>query len=352
MTNYDGSLRGLEAEAERNRADLMQTVEALQQRVSPAAIKHDVKDYVREKKDSFLSGLQQSARDNPVQTVAIVAGAAYPLWTLVTRIPVPLLLVGAGLALTRSSSAPTTSAPTTAGAQGAEPNTTRVGSALDAARGGLQNASGVVLDRARSAVGSASQTAESLSQYTGRAAEVASDAASGLRERAYAGAESVRQAANDMASAAGDVLTADRAKHAGAHANEFLDQTIARNPLIAGAVGLAVGAILATALPSTRRENELLGGAGNDVRRRVANAAREGVETVKETATDLYRRAAEQAAQEGLSVSDAKDLVGEVSDKVLAVIRTVSGDHEATSDQSSSTTQNTSGSAGQAGGQL
>ena len=103
MTDNEPSLRELERDAERNRVDLMNTVDALQKRISPAAIKHDVQDYVRGKKDSFLQSLEQRARDNPVQTVAIAAGAAYPLWGIISRIPVPLLLIGAGFALTRRS---------------------------------------------------------------------------------------------------------------------------------------------------------------------------------------------------------------------------------------------------------
>ena len=56
MTNSnEPSLRELERDAERNRADLMETVDALQKRISPTAIKHDVKDYVRSKKDGFSS---------------------------------------------------------------------------------------------------------------------------------------------------------------------------------------------------------------------------------------------------------------------------------------------------------
>ena len=38
------------------------------------------------------------ARENPLQTVAIAAGLAYPAWRLLINIPAPILLVGAGLA--------------------------------------------------------------------------------------------------------------------------------------------------------------------------------------------------------------------------------------------------------------
>ena len=101
---HEPSLAQLEREAARNRAELMGTVDALQNRISPSAIKQDVQDYVRDKKDGILRSLEQRARENPLQTAAIAAGAAYPLWRIVTSVPVPLLLIGAGLALTRRSS--------------------------------------------------------------------------------------------------------------------------------------------------------------------------------------------------------------------------------------------------------
>ena len=59
MTDSEPSLRELERDAERNRADLMNSVDALQRRISPAAIKHDVQDYVPRQKDSFLQSLEK-----------------------------------------------------------------------------------------------------------------------------------------------------------------------------------------------------------------------------------------------------------------------------------------------------
>ena len=347
MTSHNGnSLLELERDAERNRADLMHTVDALQARISPTAIKHDMQDYVRGKKDNFLRGLEQTARDNPVQTVAIAAGAAYPLWRLVTRIPVPLLLIGAGLALTRSSGAQSQTsdqgfAPTAGG---------RVGHALDAARQGVNDVSEAIVERARDGLGSAQRAAERIAGYAGRASEVAGGVASQVGDSASAGAQAAKGAARDAVSTAGDILNPDRLRRAGTQANEWLDETVGRNPLIVGAVGLAVGAIIATALPSTRRENELLGGAGDSIKRRLGEVALEGAETVRDVATQVYRKAADHAAEEGLSVEDAKALVGQIGDKMTAVVGKVAGDRHPVDDEEINTTRNAPGMAGQAGG--
>src|ERR1700712_5753010 len=121
------SLEQLEREAEQNRALLTDTVEELRdrvqdeaselrERISPAHIKAEVGEYVRSTGQAWRDSLEQRARDNPLQTAAIGVGLAYPLWKIARSIPAPLLLVGAGIALTRTSSSHTGSHATSIGA--------------------------------------------------------------------------------------------------------------------------------------------------------------------------------------------------------------------------------------------
>ena len=95
------SLSELEREAEHTRADLVDTVDKLHSRVSPQAIKEEVKAYAREASYDLIHNLERRARENPLQTVAVAAGLAYPVWRFLINIPAPILLVGAGLALTQ-----------------------------------------------------------------------------------------------------------------------------------------------------------------------------------------------------------------------------------------------------------
>ena len=101
MTTYgdSDSLTDLERQAEATRADLVHTVDTLQSRISPQAIKSDIKDYARDTSQQLLQNLEMRARENPLQTAAIAAGLAYPIWRMISHIPAPVLLVGAGLAL-------------------------------------------------------------------------------------------------------------------------------------------------------------------------------------------------------------------------------------------------------------
>src|SRR4051794_31151068 len=98
------SLSDLEREAEHTRADLVHTVDELHSRVSPNAIKEEMKAYARDTGNELMHTLTRKARQHPLPTVAVAAGLAYPVWQFLINIPAPILLVGAGLALTQFGS--------------------------------------------------------------------------------------------------------------------------------------------------------------------------------------------------------------------------------------------------------
>ena len=102
------SLRDLKRETEETRAGLTDTVEQLKtmvsqtaddlrQRVSPEAIKTEVSNYARNRGERLLEDITSAARRNPMQAVAVGASVAYPLLRLARAIPLPILMVGAGL---------------------------------------------------------------------------------------------------------------------------------------------------------------------------------------------------------------------------------------------------------------
>jgi hypothetical protein len=102
------SVGELKRETEQTRAGLTQTVEQLRtsvsetasdlrQRLSPESIKAEVSDYVRSRGERLVEDVTAAARRNPMQAVAVGAGIAYPLLRLARAIPMPVLLIGAGL---------------------------------------------------------------------------------------------------------------------------------------------------------------------------------------------------------------------------------------------------------------
>src|SRR6202158_5562855 len=102
------SLEQIKRETEQTRAGLTDTVEQLRtsvaetasdirQRIRPEAIKAEVSDYIKSRGEQLLNDVTAAARRNPMQAVAVGASVAYPLLRLARTIPLPVLMVGAGL---------------------------------------------------------------------------------------------------------------------------------------------------------------------------------------------------------------------------------------------------------------
>src|SRR5260370_41450853 len=105
------SVEELRRESERSRAELAETVGLLRERisdtaedirhkVSPQHIKSEVSDYISHKTQSWVVALKQQAMENPMQAIAAGTAVAIPVLRLARGFPLPLLMIGAGLALT------------------------------------------------------------------------------------------------------------------------------------------------------------------------------------------------------------------------------------------------------------
>jgi ElaB/YqjD/DUF883 family membrane-anchored ribosome-binding protein len=111
QTAKQPSIGDLREESDRNRQALAATVSELRERVedtatdlktmvSPTHIKQQVKDYVRQERETLVESVQRRAKENPLQMAAIGAAVAYPALGLLRALPAPLWLIGAGLFLT------------------------------------------------------------------------------------------------------------------------------------------------------------------------------------------------------------------------------------------------------------
>src|ERR1700682_2585800 len=107
------SLQQIKRETEQTRAGLTDTVEQLRtsvaetasdirHRISPDAIKAEVSNYIKSRGEQLMNDVTDAARRNPMQAVAVGASVAYPLLRMARAIPLPVLMVGAGLFLTGS----------------------------------------------------------------------------------------------------------------------------------------------------------------------------------------------------------------------------------------------------------
>ena len=107
------SLNEIRRETEQTRAALTTTVEELRGTVSdtatdiknrlrPDAIKAEVSGYIKSRGEQLLQDFTDMARRNPMQAIAVGASIAYPALRLARAIPLPVLMIGAGLFLTGS----------------------------------------------------------------------------------------------------------------------------------------------------------------------------------------------------------------------------------------------------------
>lgn len=331
----DESLSRLEREAERSRADLAHTVGELHDRVTPQAIKEDVKDYVHDKSQELYRNVERSARDNPLQAVAIAAGLAYPIFRLVSSIPVPILLVGAGLALAKTSRV---DARSSVGAKFRD-----VKDQVQAKIAEQTESLGQHIREGSEAVKSTAE--EAAAQITGTAQRVGSTimteaAKLGSRATQVASqtAESARDIASDAATATGETLSS--AYHSGVQAASYAGEqvvditrrsqdrfieAIERHPLVVGGIGLAIGALIASSLPATRLENLALGESSDGLKAKAGDLAAQGIQAAKTAAGEMYADVAQEAKNQGLTSESVREAGKDVGNKVASAVSRAAG---------------------------
>ncbi len=375
------SLTELKRDAEHSRAQLTETVDQLRSRVSdtvtdfrerasPDAMKAEIGDYFRTRADAFMD----RARENPLQTAAIGIGVGYPLLKIARSIPAPILMVGAGLYLLGTSSgqklSDTVSKKVSAAADGVSDS---FSAGLDAANRKVHDAQDLAAsslaaaqDTVASGVGTAKQKAAAL----GSTLNQLKDSAANLAGSAADGAGSLKQRAADALGATSDAMSAgvartgsvvrDRAGDAaefGSQAAEFgvntgarlrdqavetslklrdqavetshkvssgISDVIQRNPLLFGGLGLTVGMLIASALPKSDIEKDLMGGASADVRKRANALASKQFDNVKGVASEAIADIADHASREGLMPADLNAATEDLGRRVRKVTESAS----------------------------
>lgn len=302
------SAHQLRAEAEATRSRLIGTVGELRtqvadtatdlkERLSPTAIKNDVTEYVRESKDQFWNSIEKKARDNPLQAVAIGAALAYPALQMVRALPAPLLLVGAGLLLSR------TGASNGASSQVATSLRTHAQGAMEAAGERMENAS----DTARRGLNDAR---DYLQQGVDAVKETATAATASMKDRAT----SVAAGASTAVSETADKITGG-AEDLTRQARAAVTGTFDQNPLLVAGIGLAIGAFIAAAFPATEAEENLFGETSDALRRQAEGIASKGVDAAKAA----VESAAGAASEQGLSVDGLSSLGASLTEKARKV---------------------------------
>jgi hypothetical protein len=91
-------------------------------------------------------------------------------------------------------------------------------------------------------------------------------------------------------------------------------------PLALGAIGLAIGAGIAAALPNTDLENSYLGDTSESLKKKAADIAGEQIEKASMLATDVVEATTGEARKEGLTLDSARAAMDDLSGKLGRVV--------------------------------
>jgi hypothetical protein len=103
-------------------------------------------------------------------------------------------------------------------------------------------------------------------------------------------------------------------------APDSLTELFRAQPLALGAIGLAIGAGIAAALPKTDVENAYLGEVSQTVKTQAAEIAGQQVEKATALASDVVEAASAEARKQGLTPDGAKAAVDDISGRLGRVV--------------------------------
>jgi hypothetical protein len=321
-TDTEGEVDTTEIRAgiEETRAEMSETIEAIQERLNPQHLKEQVKDQVREQFEEAKATVRDAtigkAEDMVRNAGDTLNEARYGLMETIAQNPIPAALVGIGLGwlfVNRRSGASRSynrsdrnqyyraSQPYYGRQGGHASSASYYGSNTYAYENDLvddrqrgvkdtlhraQATAGNVVDRAQETVDTiAERTQETVGNVVNQAQETASTIANQTQE------------------AVGYI--ADQAQYQAQRVEDRFQQALYENPLAVGAVALAVGTAVGFALPQTQRENELLGEARDTFIERAQDVAQDTLEKVQQVAGDVMDQAQttvqEKAKERGLT---------------------------------------------------
>jgi len=234
------------AEIERTRHDMDSTLTAIEHRLTPGQLFDQGVDYLRNSGGhEFVQNLGTQAKNNPM----------------------PIALVGIGLAWLMAS--------------GKNPP----------ARYSYSSSGPSLGERAGEMRDKASGLASSMSD---RASGMASSTKSKISGTTHAVGDRIRQARDSLTS------TGQSARHQMERARSGMDYMMREQPLALGAIGVAIGAVIAAMAPRTHKEDELMGDTRDRLLDQAKEVGKEKLEQAKEVANTAVGAATKEAEHRGL----------------------------------------------------
>jgi len=347
----------IEREVEGTRARLTGTIEELKGKVSPSNLMDQAVDYLRGSGgQEFVQNLGSSVRNNPLPVLLIGAGIGWLMmsgnrrndYETAGRMP------PAPRRTTVGSSSSMRDYEGTAYPQAAygssEYSSSSYGSASSSDyQGGssLRDKAGSTMSSVREGVsGAASSVREGVSSAAAQAGEALSSAREGLAGAAQRAGQAVSGAVGSVTGSARGAtqnLTgragymADRGYYRAQGMGEGMVGVMRDQPLVAGGIGLLIGAALGAMLPGSEAEDRLMGETRDELAAKAQTLAEQGYAQAKEVANEhlsnirsaadeTYGRVREQVAGSGVSPERGADALGQVAREVREAVEQTARD--------------------------
>lgn len=320
-TDRQPSSTQLRSEIERTRAEMDETFDALERKMTPGQILGEAWNLTRGGTSAGANKLWQIAREHPLPSAVIGLGLG---WLMVESsrneerssygasygTNYNRARGGAG----RSTWGGRTSLYESSAGYGAYPESYNANyqESYDASEGGSHGVSG----RVSSAAGSVKDAASSAGH---KVADVASSA--GHKMADVAG--SVRERASDLTHRTRDKATSlgYSTRYQARRAQTGFWQMMEENPLAVGLATLTLGVLAGLSLPATRRENELMGETRDRLVDRIEEAGRDALEKGKQVAETAVETIKDEAENAGLTASGIAEKVREVGTKTKDAVK-------------------------------
>lgn len=283
--------RELENEIAHTRAEMSETIEAIQEKLRPANLVSEATERVKSATTEKVKNMADTASETAQDVMRGSRERAYDMVEGAKQNPVPALMIGAGVAWLLMSSRSKSndygdrnwSESSTRNARGAFSTGDDYYRSTDADYSDVDSNRTSGYDRASG--GSSRQSGESRQYGNSRQYGYGNEGWTDGTAQALAGA-------------------ADTARHTARRTSNQLQRMLRDNPLLVAAAAVLAGAAIGASLPETERENQFMGEARDSVVDRAQEAARDAANTVKEAANDPIGTVSKVA--EVVSPSDKK----------------------------------------------
>jgi len=297
----------LRSDIEATRSGMSDTVDAIQAKLSPQNVQETAEqiterakqaalevvdqatDKVRETVTQLKNEVKTEIHDATIGRVERMVGnmkdttrdASSTIVETIKANPIPAALVGIGLAwlfMNKSGSAPT------------ERRYSAMGYGYDTQGNGSQ-----------------SYGSQGYGQWNNGYQEQGTSPVEAVQQKAGQVKDSVSEAAGQVKARAGEFVDQAQAKveHLSERVQDRAQNVVYRsqsmiedNPLMTGALALALGAAVGLLLPETQRENELLGNARDKFMGQVSDAAHDTFDKAQKVATEVLHTATDKAQEE------------------------------------------------------